>query len=33
LNEEELSGLVTSAGIVKAAIATLNLDSNQEAVA
>jgi L-lactate dehydrogenase len=33
LNEEELSGLVTSAGIVKAAIATLNLDSNHGAAA
>ncbi len=33
LNEEELSGLVTSAGIVKAAIATLNLDSKHEAAA
>ena len=31
LNEEELSGLVTSAEIVKAAIATLNLDSSREA--
>ncbi len=33
LNEEELSGLVSSAEIVKAAIATLNLDSDHEAAA